>query len=170
MGGSIQSKHFIGMFLDIRGFYDAVVWSTVVDTGLLLHFPPLLLELELQIYGGPRFLSAENSVSPEGTCAYGLSANRSSIFVTGAPGSGKTRSCAFMGILVACLTGKLTLYTTHGNESARTYIEAADRLTAGSHSFVRSRIARIPASKKKETHKLPFDAHDAPTYGRRWTL
>ena len=26
--------------------------------------PPLLLELGLQIYGGPRLLSAENSVSP----------------------------------------------------------------------------------------------------------
>ena len=29
-----------------------------------LEFPPLLLELGLQIYGGPRLLSAENSVSP----------------------------------------------------------------------------------------------------------
>ena len=94
-----------------------------------------------------------------GTCAYGLSANRSSVFVTGAPGSGKTRSCAFMGILVACLTGKLTLYTAHGNESVRAYVEAADRLTAESHSLVRSRIVRVPAS--KDTRKLPFDAHDA---------
>ena len=52
------------MFLDISGFYDSVMWASVVDTGLLLEFPPLLLELALQIYGGPRFLSAENSVSP----------------------------------------------------------------------------------------------------------
>ena len=59
---------------------------------------------------------------------------------------------------MACLTGKLTLYTAHGNESVRAYVEAADRLTAGSHSF---RIARVPASKEKDTHKLPFDAHDA---------
>ena len=59
-----QSKHFIGMFLDIRGFYDSVSWHSVVQTGLALEFPPLLLELGLQIYGGPRLLSAENSVSP----------------------------------------------------------------------------------------------------------
>ena len=51
------------------------------------------------------------------TCAYGLGANRSSVFITGAPGSGKTRSCAFMGVLVASLASKLTLYTAHGNES-----------------------------------------------------
>ncbi|CAE7704677.1 unnamed protein product [Symbiodinium sp. CCMP2592] len=59
-----QSKHFVGLFLDIKGFYDCVVWASVVDTGLLLQFPPLLLELSLQIYGGTRFVSAENSVSP----------------------------------------------------------------------------------------------------------
>ncbi|CAE7770088.1 unnamed protein product [Symbiodinium sp. CCMP2592] len=47
-----QSKHFVGLFLDIKGFYDCVVWASVVDTGLLLQFPPLLLELSLQIYGG----------------------------------------------------------------------------------------------------------------------
>ena len=52
------------MFLDIRGFYDSVSWHSVVQTGLALEFPPLLLELGLQIYGGPRLLSAENSVSP----------------------------------------------------------------------------------------------------------
>ena len=86
-----------------------------------------------------------------GTCSYGLGANRSSVFVTGAPGSGKTRSCAFLGILVACLTNRLTLYTAHGNESARAYIEAVDRLTAASHDFVRSRIIRVPASKEKDT-------------------
>ena len=95
------------------------------------------------------------------TCASGLGANRSSVFITGAPGSGKTRSCAFMGVLVASLTSKLTLYIAHGNESVRAYIEAADRLTAGSNSFIRSRIVRVPASREKDTHKLPFDAHDA---------
>ena len=40
-------------------------------------------------------------------------------------------------------------------------IEAVDRLTAASHDFVRSRITRVPASKEKDTYKLPFDAHDA---------
>ena len=59
-----QSRHFIGMFLDIKGFYDSVVWSSVVDTRILLEFPPLVLELALQLYGGERLLSAENSVSP----------------------------------------------------------------------------------------------------------
>ena len=96
-----------------------------------------------------------------GTCSYGLGANRSSVFITGAPGSGKTRLCAFLGVLVACLTNRLTLYTAHGNESVRAYIEAVDRLTAASHDIVRSRIIRVPASKEKDTYKLPFDAHDA---------
>ena len=52
------------MFLDIQGFYDSVVWSSVVESGLLLEFPPLVLELALQLYTGERLLSAENSVSP----------------------------------------------------------------------------------------------------------
>ena len=85
-----------------------------------------------------------------GACSYGLAANRTSVFITGAPGSGKTRSCAFLGVLLACLTNRLTLYTAHGNESVRAYVEAV----------VRSRIVRIPGNKEKDTHKLPFDVHD----------
>ena len=91
-----------------------------------------------------------------GTCSYGLGANRSSVFITGAPGSGKTRSCAFLGVLVACLTNRLTLYTAHGNESVRAYIAAVDRLTAASHDFVRNRIIRVPASKEKDTYIILF--------------
>ena len=95
-----------------------------------------------------------------GACSYGLAANRTSVFITGAPGSGKTRSCAFLGVLLACLTNRLTLYTAHGNESVRAYVEAVDRLTNASNEFVRSRIVRIPGNKEKDTHKLPFDVHD----------
>ena len=95
-----------------------------------------------------------------GACSYGLAANRTSVFITGAPGSGKTRSCAFLGVLLACLTNRLTLYTAHGNESVRAYVEAVDRLTTASNEFVRSRIVRIPGNKEKDTHKLPFDVHD----------
>ena len=95
-----------------------------------------------------------------GACSYGLAANRTSVFITGAPGSGKTRSCAFLGVLLACLTSRLTLYTAHGNESVRAYVEAVDRLTTASNEFVRSRIVRIPGNKEKDTHKLPFDVHD----------
>ena len=144
-----------------------------------LHMPPDSVSLEndprnramvFALAAGPAFLSClcntywgtdGHLAALLGTCTYGLGANRSSVFVTGAPGSGKTRSCAFMGVLVAGRTSKLTLYTAHGNESVRAYIEAADRLTAGSNSFVRSRIVRVPASREKDTHKLPFDAHDA---------
>ena len=135
-----------------------------------LHLPPDSVRLEqdprsramrFALAAGPAFLASlcdtfwgadGHLAALIGTCAYGLSANRSSVFVTGAPGSGKTRSCAFLGVLVACLTG---------NESVRAYVEAADRLTTGSHSFVRSRIVRVPANKEKDMHKLPFDAHDA---------
>ena len=95
-----------------------------------------------------------------GACSYGLAANRTSVFITGAPGSGKTRSCAFLGVLVACLTSRLTLYTAHGNESVRAYVETVDRLTSASNDFVRNRITRIPGNKEKDTYKLPFDAHD----------
>ena len=95
-----------------------------------------------------------------GACSYGLAANRTSVFITGAPGSGKTRSCALLGVLVACLTSRLTLYTAHGNESVRAYVETVDRLTSASNDFVRSRITRIPGNKEKDTYKLPFDAHD----------
>ena len=89
-----------------------------------------------------------------------MAANRTSVFITGAPGSGKTRSCAFLGVLVACLTSRLTLYTAHGNESVRAYVETVDRLTSASNDFVRNRITRTPGNKEKDTYKLPFDAHD----------
>ena len=88
-----------------------------------LHLPPDAVRLEqdprnramiFALAAGPAFLAclcdtfwgADGHLAAPaaliGTCAYGLSANRSSVFVTGAPDSGKTRSCAFMGILVAC--------------------------------------------------------------------
>ena len=60
----IQSKCFIGLFVDISGFYDSVLWDSVIEEGLRLSFPPMLLELALQIYSGYRFLAAEDSVSP----------------------------------------------------------------------------------------------------------
>ena len=60
----IQSTCFIGIFCDISGFYDSVEWQSVIAEGLRLSFPPLLLELALQIYSGYRSLSAENSVAP----------------------------------------------------------------------------------------------------------
>ena len=100
-----------------------------------LHLPPDAVRLEqdsrnramiFALAAGPAFLAglcdtfwgADGHLAALiGTCAYGLSANRFSVFVTGAPGSGKTRSCAFMGVLVACLTG-----TAHGNESVRAYV------------------------------------------------
>ena len=95
-----------------------------------------------------------------GAYSCGLAANRTSIFITDAPGSGKTRSCAFLEVLLACLTSRLTLYTAHGKESVRAYVETVDRLTTAGNEFVRSRIVRKPGNKEKDTHQLPFDVHD----------
>ena len=52
----------------------------------------------------------------------------------GAPGSGKTRACAFLGILMVGITPRNVLYTAHGNTG--------------------------PTKKKKNTYQLPFDVHN----------
>ena len=38
----VQSKCFIGLFVDISGFYDSVLWDSVIEEGLRLSFPPIL--------------------------------------------------------------------------------------------------------------------------------
>eukprot|EP00439_Symbiodinium_sp_Y106_P017883 s1011_g2.t1 len=50
---------FVTLFVDLLGFYDAVDFSRLLQQGAALAFPPLLLELSLQLYTGPRCLHGE---------------------------------------------------------------------------------------------------------------
>ncbi|CAE7504637.1 unnamed protein product [Symbiodinium sp. CCMP2592] len=50
---------FITLFVDLEGFYDGVDFSRLISQGKALSFPPLLLELSLQLYNGPRCLHGE---------------------------------------------------------------------------------------------------------------
>ncbi|CAE7805903.1 pol [Symbiodinium sp. CCMP2592] len=50
---------FITLFVDLEGFYDGVDFSPLISQGKALSFPPLLLELSLQLYNGPRCLHGE---------------------------------------------------------------------------------------------------------------
>ena len=50
---------FVTLFVDLLGFYDAVDFSRLLQQGSALAFPPLLLELSLQLYTGPRCLHGE---------------------------------------------------------------------------------------------------------------
>ena len=50
---------FVTLFVDLLGFYDAVDFSRLLQQGSALSFPPLLLELSLQLYTGPRCLNGE---------------------------------------------------------------------------------------------------------------
>ena len=60
----IKNKPFASIFIDISGFYDNVQWSDIARDGLELQYPPLILELCLQVYAGGRILQAEQVVSP----------------------------------------------------------------------------------------------------------
>ena len=50
---------FITLFVDLEGFYDGVDFSRLLAQGKALQFPPLLLELSLQVYAGPRSIHSE---------------------------------------------------------------------------------------------------------------
>ena len=50
---------FITLFVGLEGFYDGVDFFRLISQGKALAFPPLLLELSLQLYHGPRCLHGE---------------------------------------------------------------------------------------------------------------
>ncbi|CAE7214837.1 unnamed protein product [Symbiodinium sp. CCMP2592] len=50
---------FITLFVDLEGFYDGIDFSRLIAQGKALAFPPMLLELCLQLYHGPRCLHGE---------------------------------------------------------------------------------------------------------------
>ena len=60
----LTAQHNVSLLLDLETFYDRCSFSDVIENGLKLQYPPLLLSLSLQVYGGPRVLLAENTISP----------------------------------------------------------------------------------------------------------
>ena len=65
---------------------------TRVATFALAAGPSFLIRLSDTMWGADGHLAALLGVS-----SFSLAANRTAVHVTGAPGSGKTRACAFMG-------------------------------------------------------------------------
>ena len=45
----LKGVNFASIVIDISGVYDNVQWADIVSEGLNLHYPPILLELCLQI-------------------------------------------------------------------------------------------------------------------------
>ena len=107
--------------------------------------PSFLIRLSDTMWGADGHLAALLGVS-----SFSLAANRTAIHVTGAPGSGKTRACAFLGVLLTGMAQRCVLYTAHGNESVRTFAETVDGLLTQGHDSVRGLVVRVPARKEKD--------------------
>ena len=65
----LRGANFASIFIDISGFYDNVQWPDLIQDGLALAYPPVLLELCLQVYAGGRLL---RRASPEPDPASGI--------------------------------------------------------------------------------------------------
>ena len=49
----LNGANFASIFIDISGFCDNAQWPDLIQDGLALEYPPVLLELCLQVYAGP---------------------------------------------------------------------------------------------------------------------
>ena len=52
----LKGANFASIFIDISGFYDNAQWPDLIQDGLALAYPPVLLELCLQVYAGGHLL------------------------------------------------------------------------------------------------------------------
>ena len=83
---------------------------------------------------------------------------RRSVFTTGMPGTGKTRSLAIACVMTAIVAQRKVIYATISNEPVRSVTACLDELLASSHGTVRAAFRRIPAdeeAKKSITAEAP---------------
>ena len=59
-----SKHHLITLFLDMETFYDRCLFNDVINSGLSLQYPPLILHQALLTYMGPRFVQSEGSLCP----------------------------------------------------------------------------------------------------------
>ena len=69
---------------------------------------------------------------------------RKSVFTTGMPGTGKTRSLALACVITALAGQRRVIYTTVSNESVNSVISCLDKLLSWAHATVRAACKRIP--------------------------
>ena len=60
----LKGANFASISIDISGLYDNVQWPDLIQDGLALEYPPVWLELCLQVYAGGRLLCGEQVLSP----------------------------------------------------------------------------------------------------------
>ena len=59
-----RQQHGITVLMDMSTFYDTIHLARLQEEALKLHYPPLLLELAMQFYTGPKAILAEQELTP----------------------------------------------------------------------------------------------------------
>ena len=59
-----RKHHGITVLMDMSTFYDTIQLAKLQEEALKLAYPPLLLELAMQVYSGPKAILAEQEMTP----------------------------------------------------------------------------------------------------------
>ena len=59
-----RGLHGVTVLMDMSTFYDTINLSRLQDEAMKLGYPPLMLELAMQLYTGPKAISAEQEFTP----------------------------------------------------------------------------------------------------------
>ena len=59
-----RQQHGITVLMDTSTFYDTIHLARLQDEAVKLQYPPLLLELAMQLYTGPKAILAEQELTP----------------------------------------------------------------------------------------------------------
>ncbi len=99
---------------------------------------------------------------------------RRSVFTTGMPGTGKTRTMALLCILIVLPGQRKVVYSTVSNEPVNSFIGCLDSMLSESHESVRAAFKRIPADAelKKGSTRLDLGGHvnSQPAFVGVWLI
>ena len=59
-----RGLHGVTVLMDMSTFYDTINLSRLQEEAMKLGYPPLMLELAMQLYTGPKAISAEQEFTP----------------------------------------------------------------------------------------------------------
>ena len=59
-----RKQHGITVLMDMSTFYDTINLTRLQEEALKLQYPPLMLELAMQLYTGPKAILAEQELTP----------------------------------------------------------------------------------------------------------
>ena len=69
-----NGRHGVTCLMDMSTFYDTINLQQLQEEALKLNYPPLMLEMAMQVYHGPKAIVAEQEMTPFFTVTNGVPA------------------------------------------------------------------------------------------------